>query len=184
MLNNAFFLSLKKLFLKISDNCQENTSARTSFRIKIGLSCMRQLITLGKIVYKKTGEWYIQRQWVVQRVTTSGTTSDNEWQRVTTSGTTSDNEWYNEWQRVVQRTSDNEWERVTMSGKTSDSEWQRMTTSGTTSDNEWQPVTSNDEEWQRVAITPEVMPVVTVGSSNRCMQNLCKFIKEYYCGIS
>ena len=34
-------------------------------------------------------EW----QRVVQRVTTSGTTSDNEWQRVTTSGTTSDKEW-------------------------------------------------------------------------------------------
>ena len=32
-------------------------------------------------------------------MTTSGTTSRNEWQRVTTN----DNEWYNEWQRVVQR---------------------------------------------------------------------------------
>ena len=35
------------------------------------------------------------------------TTSDNEWQRVvqrvTTRGTTNDNESYNEWQRVVQR---------------------------------------------------------------------------------
>ena len=55
-------------------------------------------------------------------MTTSGTTSDNEWQRVTTddnkwysewqrvttSGTTSDNEWYNEWQRVVQRMKANE----------------------------------------------------------------------------
>ena len=70
------------------------------------------------IVYKKTDEWYIE--W--QRVTTSGTTSDNEWQRVTTSGTTSDKE------------------------------WQRMTTSVTTSDNEWQPVASNEEKWQRVAI--------------------------------
>ena len=39
-------------------------------------------------------------------------TSDNEWQRVvqlvTTSGTTNDNEWYNEWQRVT--TNDNEWQ--------------------------------------------------------------------------
>ena len=33
------------------------------------------------IVYKKTDEWYIE--W--QRATTSGTTSDDEWQRVTTS---------------------------------------------------------------------------------------------------
>ena len=42
------------------------------------------------IVHKKTDEWYIE--W--QRVTTSGTTSDNEWQRVIGN----DNEWYNEWQ--------------------------------------------------------------------------------------
>ena len=53
------------------------------------------------IVYKKTDEWYIE--W--QRVTASGTTSDNKWQRVvqrvTTSGTANDNEWYNEWQRVA-----------------------------------------------------------------------------------
>ena len=32
----------------------------------------------SKIVYKKTDEWYIESQ----RVTTSGTTRDNEWQRV------------------------------------------------------------------------------------------------------
>ena len=54
------------------------------------------------IVHKKTDEWYIE--W--QRVTTSGTTSDNEWQRVTAN----DNEWYNEWQRVTK--SDREWQRV------------------------------------------------------------------------
>ena len=40
--SNPFFFSLKKLPLKISNNCQENTSARTSFWIKIGLSCMLQ----------------------------------------------------------------------------------------------------------------------------------------------
>ena len=57
---------------------------------------------------------------MVHRVTTSGTTSDNEWQRVTTSGTTSDNE------------------------------WQRVTTSGTTSDKEWKWVTKSDNEWQWV----------------------------------
>ena len=32
---------------------------------------------------------------------------------MTTSGTTSDNEWYNKWQRMI--TSDNEWLRVTIS---------------------------------------------------------------------
>ena len=46
--NNAFFLSLKKLLLKISDNCQENTSVGTSFWIKIGLNCMPQLIFIKK----------------------------------------------------------------------------------------------------------------------------------------
>ena len=51
---------------------------------------------------------------MVHRVTTSGTTSDNEWQQVTTN--------------------DNEWQRMIMNDK----EWQQMTTSGTTSDNEWQ----------------------------------------------
>ena len=49
---------------------------------------------------------------MVHRVTTSGTTSGNEWQRMTTSGTTGDNEWYNEWQEVT--TNDNEWKPVTI----------------------------------------------------------------------
>ena len=53
-------------------------------------------------------------------MTTSGTTSDSEWQGVTTSGTTSDHE------------------------------WQRMATSGTTSDKEWQQVTKSNNEWQWV----------------------------------
>ena len=53
-------------------------------------------------------------------MTTSGTTSDSEWQEVTTSGTTSDHE------------------------------WQRMATSGTTSDKEWQQVTKSNNEWQWV----------------------------------
>ena len=35
-----------------------------------------------KISYKKIDEWYIEWQRVVHRVTTSGTTSDNEWQWV------------------------------------------------------------------------------------------------------
>ena len=45
------------------------------------------------IVYKKTDKWYIE--W--QRVTASGTKSDNEWQRVTRN----ENEWYNEWQLMT-----------------------------------------------------------------------------------
>ena len=65
----------------------------------------------SKIVYKKTEEWYIEWQRVVQRVTTSDNEWYNEWQRMTTS----DNEWYNEWQRVVQR--------VTTSGTTNASKW-------------------------------------------------------------
>ena len=65
------------------------------------------------IVYKKTDEWYIEWQRVVQRVTTN----DNEWQRMTTSDITSDNERKrmvtcgarneNEWKRM--RTSKREW---------------------------------------------------------------------------
>ena len=70
---------------------------------------------LREIVYKKTGEWYIE--W--QRMTSSGTTSYNEWQWVTTSGTTSNKEWYNEWQRMT--TNDKEWQRMAMS----DSEWEQ-----------------------------------------------------------
>ena len=57
-------------------------------------------------------------------MTTSGTTSDNEWQRVTTS----DNEWYSKWQRVA--TNDSKWYN----------EWQRVTTGGT----EWREVTTSD----------------------------------------
>ena len=48
--------------------------------------------------YKKTDEWYIE--W--QRVTTSGTTRDNELQRMTTSN--------NKWQRET--TNDKKWQRV------------------------------------------------------------------------
>ena len=72
------------------------------------------------IVYKKTGEWYIEQQrmttsdnesqWVVQRITTSGTTNHNEWQRVIQRVTTNGNEW----QQVVQwmTTNESEWEQV------------------------------------------------------------------------
>ena len=58
-----------------------------------------------KIVYQKTADkWY---EW--QRLTTSGTTSDNKCQRVTTN----ESDWYNDWQRVTKN--DDEWQRVTIS---------------------------------------------------------------------
>ena len=58
------------------------------------------------IVYKKIDDWYID--W--QRVTMSGTKSDNECQRVVQWGTVNDNEW----QRVT--ANDNEWEQMTTNG--------------------------------------------------------------------
>ena len=86
------------------------------------------------IVYKKTEQWYIDWQRVMQRKTTN----DKEWQRMITSGTTHDSEWErvttsdNDWQRIATR--HNEWQRVT----TTDNEWQRVvqriTTSGTTNE--------------------------------------------------
>ena len=85
-----------------------------------------KIISTVKIVYKKTGECYIK--W--QRVTTSGTTSDNndnewynQWQEVTTSGTRGDSKWYNERQRMT--TSDNEWERLVQRMTRNDNEWPR-----------------------------------------------------------
>ena len=59
------------------------------------------------IVYKKTDEWYIEWQRVLDQVTTSY----NEWKRMTTSGTTNGSVW----QRVVLwvKTSDNKWQRKT-----------------------------------------------------------------------
>ena len=71
------------------------------------------------IVCKKTDEWYIKWQRMVQRVTTSATMNENEWQRMTTN----DNEWCNKWQRVTRSntTSDKEWKQIAMS----DSEWQQ-----------------------------------------------------------
>ena len=93
----------------------------------------------GVIVYKKTDEWYIE--W--QRVTTSGTTNDNEWQRMTTND--------NEWQRVAMSgtTNGNEWQRMTTSDNEWCNKWQRVTTSNTTSDNEWQQIAMSDREWQQ-----------------------------------
>ena len=84
-----------------------------------------QWMPFKKIVYKKRDERY------------------NEWQRVTTSGTTSGTSSDNEWQRVVQRviTSDNEWQRVVQRKTTNDNKWQRVVQRMTTSDKEWQRVT-------------------------------------------
>ena len=63
--------------------CVTKHSPQCFFTKKIGMF---------KIVYKKTDEWYIEWQRVVQRVTTN----DYEWkqqvQRVTTRDTTNDNE--------------------------------------------------------------------------------------------
>ena len=74
--------------------------------------------TAVKLCCKKgDNEW----QRVVQRMTRSGTASDNGWQRVTMSG----------------KTNDNKWQRVTASGTTSGNEWQRVVQQMTTSDNEW-----------------------------------------------
>ena len=125
---------------------------------------------------KKDGTlWsFIKRQ-------TSGTSSDNEWQRVVQRVTTNDNEW----QRVVQQVtkSDNEWQQVLQRVITSDNLWHLMKRS----DNGWQfwPnfIFSNNMVlvW---AVLHFITPGVTADSSNRCIQNLCKFIKEYYCGIS
>ena len=69
-------------------------------------------------------EWY--NKW--QRMTTSGKTSDKEWQRVTMSD--------NEWQRMT--TSDNEWQRVVQRVIKSDNVWY----------NEWEQMAMSDSEWQ------------------------------------
>ena len=76
---------------------------------------------------------------MVHRVTTSGTTSDNEWynelQRITTvvhndlqRMITSDNKWCNKWQRVT--TNDNKWYNEWQRVKTGGIEWREVTTSG------------------------------------------------------
>ena len=69
---------------------------------------------LVRIVYKKTDKWYIKWQRKVQRMTTSGKTTDDKWKQV--SGTTSGNEWQRVIQQVVQR--------MTTSGATNESKWE------------------------------------------------------------
>ena len=51
LITMLFFLSLENLLLKNSDNCQESTSARTSFWIKMGLSCMLQQYLLKRTLW-------------------------------------------------------------------------------------------------------------------------------------
>ena len=63
-------------------------------------------------------EWYNEWQWVIQRVRTSDTISEIEWQRVGQQVTTNDKEW----QRVTKN--DNEWQRMTASYKTNEYEWE------------------------------------------------------------
>ena len=84
---------------------------------------------------------------------------------MTTSGTTSDNEWYNKWQQMIMSgtTKDKEWQRVTAN----DNEQQRVITSGTTSDKsdsewytEWQQVATNGNEWQWVTAVVQQMKTV------------------------
>ena len=96
------------------------------------LLTLKNTIYKKQIVYKKTDEWY--NEW--QRVTTSGTTSDNEWQRVVksrlfikrqTSDTSSNNKWYNKRQWVTMY--DNVWQRMTTI-TTSENKWQQVTASG------------------------------------------------------
>ena len=73
------------------------------------------------IVYKKTDEWYI------------------EWQRVVQQVTTNDNEWFNKWQGVT-TIATKEWQRMRMSGN----EWKQMTMS----ESDWQQVKQSDFEFQ------------------------------------
>ena len=65
-----------------------------------------------KIVYKKTGKWYIE--WT--RVTTSGRASGSKWQQVM--------QIVNEWQRVT--ANDNEWQRLTVSGTANENEREQV----------------------------------------------------------
>ena len=54
----------------------------------------------------------------------SGTSSNNQQQRMKTSGTTSGKTSDNEWQRVT--SNDNEWKQMTASGKTNGNKWEQV----------------------------------------------------------
>ena len=82
-----------------------------------------------QILYKKTGDWFIEWQWM----TTSSTTGDSEWQRVVQRVTTNDNEW----QLAV--TNDSEWQQLTMRDRKWQQVVQRMKAVQYTSKNGWLP---------------------------------------------
>ena len=126
-------------------------------RIRISFNPSKQFVKIRRhysIVYKKTDEWYIEWQRVVQRLTTNN------------------NEWYNEWQRVVQRvtTNDSQWKRVVKRETTNGNEWQRVVQRVTKSDskrcNEWQQVTTNGNEWERVVAVVQRMKTAQYTSKN------------------
>ena len=107
-------------------------------------------------------------------MTTSGTTSDNEWQRVKTSDTTSDNEWYNELQRAT--ASDKEWQRVVQRVTTNEKVWpfrlfkkkkkrEEPTTKHPNSLNLWEDLWGRPIELRAETSTQE--KILTVRSRNR-----------------
>ena len=69
--------------------------------------------------------------------------------RVTTSGTTSDNEWYNELQRIT-TVVHNDWQRMITSDNKWCNKWQRVTTNDNKWYNEWQRVKTGGIEWREV----------------------------------
>ena len=82
-------------FLNIKLRHRYFSASITKFSEKVSLKHLQEHIILLMIksepmllrtVYKKTGEWYIKWQRVVQRVTTSGTANDNkccnEWKQM------------------------------------------------------------------------------------------------------
>ena len=80
---------------------------------------------------------------MVDWVTTSGATSENEWQLVVKRMLRSESKWCNEWHQVT----------------THDIEWQRMTTSN----KKWQWVTANDSSWyNRVILSFKIKQKATL----------------------
>ena len=95
------------------------------------LLTLKNTIYKKQIVYKKTDEWY--NEW--QRVTTSGTTSDNEWQRVVKSRLF-----------IKRQTSDTSSNKVVQQETMSNNVWQWVTTNDN-DNNKWKQMTTSDSEW-------------------------------------
>ena len=74
---------------------------------------------MAKLATTSENEWY--SQW--QRMATSGNERQRVVLRMTTSGTTSENEWQ---KRVTSDNSDNEWQRMTLSGTTNKNQWEQV----------------------------------------------------------